>query len=115
MSDEFQTNIQNWVSIDNRIKNLSQQTKQLRQDRNNLTNSIFTYAESNNLENAIIHITDGKLKFQNVKQTSPLTFRLVRETLMECFEDENMVEKIINKLRERRETKFSYDIKRTYS
>lgn len=115
MSDGFQNNIQSWVSLDNRIKNLSQQAKELRQERNNLTNSIFTYAESNNLENAIIQITDGKLKFQNVKQTSPLTFRLVRETLMECFNDENMVEKIIEKIRQRRDVKFSYDIKRTYS
>ena len=50
-----------------------------------------------------------------MKQTSHLKCSLVRETLMECFEDENMVEKIINKLRERRETKFSYDIKKKNS
>ena len=115
MSDGFQNNIQSWVSLDNRIKNLSQQVKDLRSQRSTLTNNIFTYAESNNLENAIIQITDGKLKFQNVKQTSPLTFRLVRETLMECFDNEEMVEKIIEKLRAKREIKFSYDIKRTYS
>ena len=115
MSDGFQNNIQSWVSIDNRIKTLSQQVKDLRSQRNNLTNNIFTYAEQNNLENAIIQITDGKLKFQNVKQTSPLTFRLVEETLMECFDNEEMVKKIIDKLKSKREVKFSYDIKRTYS
>ena len=27
MSDEFQNNIQSWVSLDNRIKNLSQEVK----------------------------------------------------------------------------------------
>ena len=43
MSDEFKTNIQNWVSIDNSIKNISQQTKKLRPERNHYTNSIFTY------------------------------------------------------------------------
>lgn len=115
MSDQFQNNIQSWVSLDNRIKNLSQQVKDLRSQRSTLTSNIFTYAESNNLENAIIQITDGKLKFQNIKQTSPLTFRLVQETLMECFNDENMVKKIIDKLKNKRDIKFSYDIKRTYS
>ena len=115
MSDSFKIIFRSWVSLDNRIKNLSQQVKDLRSQRSTLTNNIFTYAESNNLENAIIQITDGKLKFQNVKQTSPLTFRLVRETLMECFENEDMVEKIIEKLRAKREIKYSYDIKRTYS
>ena len=54
MSDEFQNNIQSWVSLDNRIKNLSQQVKNLRSQRNTLTSNIFTYAESNNLENAIM-------------------------------------------------------------
>tara|TARA_Y100000022_G_scaffold155743_1_gene137952 strand:- start:5313 stop:5657 length:345 start_codon:yes stop_codon:yes gene_type:complete len=114
MSDEFQNNIQSWVSLDNRIKNLSQQVKNLRSQRNTLTSNIFTYAESNNLENAIIQITDGKLKFQNVKQTSPLTFRLVQETLLEFFDD-NVTEKIIDRLKNKRDTKYSYDIKRTYS
>tara|TARA_B100000035_G_scaffold304596_1_gene304504 strand:- start:2917 stop:3261 length:345 start_codon:yes stop_codon:yes gene_type:complete len=114
MSDEFQNNIQSWVSLDNRIKNLSQEVKNLRSRRNTLTSNIFTYAESNNLENAIIQITDGKLKFQNVKQTSPLTFRLVQETLLEFFDD-NVTEKIIDRLKNKRDTKYSYDIKRTYS
>tara|TARA_B000000441_G_C21376808_1_gene141790 strand:- start:45 stop:272 length:228 start_codon:yes stop_codon:yes gene_type:complete len=75
MSSEFQSNIQNWVAIDNQIKTLNQEAKDLRSERNELTNSIFTYAESNNLENAVIQISDGKLKFQNVKQTAPLTFK----------------------------------------
>ena len=114
MSDEFQNNIQSWVSLDNRIKNLSQQVKNLRSQRNTLTNNIFTYAESNNLENAIIQITDGKLKFQNVKQTSPLTFSLVQETLQEFF-NEDVTEKIIDRLKSKRDIKYSYDIKRTYS
>ena len=70
MSNAFQSNIQNWVAIDNQIKTLNQEAKELRSQRNDLTNNIFTYAESNNLENAVIQISDGKLKFQNVKQTA---------------------------------------------
>ena len=114
MSDGFQNNIQSWVSLDNRIKNLSQQVKDLRSQRGSLTNNIFTYAESNNLENAIIQITDGKLKFQNVKQTSPLTWGLVKETLTECLNDDTAVDKIIKLMKSKRDIKYSYDIKRTY-
>ena len=36
MSDGFQNNIQSWVSLDNRIKNLSQQVKDLRSQRGSL-------------------------------------------------------------------------------
>ena len=65
MSSEFQKNIQNWVTLDNQIKTLNQQVKELRANRNSLTGTIFNYAESNNLENAVVQISDGKLKFQS--------------------------------------------------
>jgi hypothetical protein len=115
MSSVFQKNIQEWVTVDNQIKTLNQEIKELRGNRNSLTNNIFTYAESNNLENAVIQISDGKLKFQNVKQTSPLTFKLVKEVLDECIESEEHVKAIITAIKNKRESKFSYDIKRTYS
>tara|TARA_R110001592_G_scaffold38722_7_gene127654 strand:+ start:316 stop:663 length:348 start_codon:yes stop_codon:yes gene_type:complete len=115
MSSVFQKNIQDWVSVDNQIKNLNNQVKELRSNRNQLTNNIFTYAESNNLENAVIQISDGKLKFQNVKQTSPLTFKLVKEVLDECINNEEDVLALMTAIKNKRETKFSYDIKRSYS
>ena len=83
MSQLFQTNIQNWVNIDNKIKNLQQELKNLRSERHTTADSIFTYVETNNLENAIVQISDGKLKFQNVKSTSPLTFKFIEECLNE--------------------------------
>ena len=115
MSSEFQTNIQNWVSLDNKIKAMNEEIKALRQNRTNLTNHIFDYAESNNLENAVIQISDGKLKFQNVKHTSPLTFKFVKEVLDECIGNDDTVNKIIKIMKTKRETKYSYDIRRTYN
>ena len=115
MSNNFQQNIQNWVSVDNKIKNLQQEVKELRGTRNSLTQNIFTYAETNNLENAVIQITDGKLKFQNVKQTSPLTFKLVKEVLNECIGNEEHVAQIIKAMKNKRESKYVYDIRRTYT
>tara|TARA_A100001015_G_C14996722_1_gene716521 strand:+ start:1330 stop:1677 length:348 start_codon:yes stop_codon:yes gene_type:complete len=114
MSNEFQKNIQSWVSIDNEIKNLNKNIKELRSSRNNLTQNIFLYAENNNLGNAVIQISDGKLKFQNVKQTSPLTFKLVEEVLDETFDNKEYVKEIIKKIKNKRETKYAYDIKRSY-
>ena len=115
MTERFQKNIQNWVTLDNQIKTLTHEAKDLRSERNQLTNNIFTYAENNNLENAVIQISDGKLKFQNVKQKSPLTFKLVKEVLDECINNEEHVKAIIEAIKNKRETKYSYDIKRTYA
>ena len=115
MSADFQKNIQDWVAVDNQIKTLNQQVKELRTNRNSLTNNIFTYAESNNLENAVIQISDGKLKFQNVKQTSPLTFKLVKEALEDCIDNEEHVAAIMKVIKNKRDSKYVYDIKRTYA
>ncbi len=60
MSEGFQKNIQHWVTVDNKIKALQNQAKELRSQRTDLTSSIFSYAENNNLENDVIHISDGK-------------------------------------------------------
>ena len=114
ITEGFQQNIQNWVSIDNKIKKLQQDVKTYRNHKHKLTNDIFTYAESNNLENAIIQISDGKLKFQNVKQSSPLTFKLVEECLMDIIKNEEQVKQLIKYIKSKREHKFNYDIKRTY-
>ena len=115
MSEGFQKNIQNWVSVDNKIKALQNQVKELRSQRNDLTSSIFSYAENNNLENAVIQISDGKLKFANVKQTSPLTYSLVEEALKDCIESEEAVKNIIKHIKSKRQTSFKYDIKRSYA
>ena len=115
MSSEFQKNIQSWVTLDNQIKTLNQQVKELRSNRNSLTNNIFNYAESNNLENAVIQISDGKLKFQNVKSTSPLTFGFLKQCLNECIQDSNQVDELIEYIKSKRTTRMNYDIRRTYN
>ena len=115
MTDKFQKNIQDWVSIDNKIKNLQQQVKEFRDQKSELTNDIFTYTESNNLENAVIKISDGKLKFHNCKNNSPLTFKLLNQCLNDLIPDEDKVDNIISYIKSKRETKYYYDIKRSYS
>ena len=115
MSQPFSKNIQNWVNVDNKIKNLQQELKNLRIRKTYFnTDSIFTYAETNNLENAIIQISDGKLKFQNVKSTSPLTFKFIEECLNECMKDENQVKQLIKFIKQKRTFQYNYDIKRSY-
>ena len=77
----FQENIKQWVNIDNQIKAHNNQIKELRQTKNKLTDNIIGYVETNSLDDAIVEITDGNLKFQNVKHTSPLTFTFLEKCL----------------------------------
>lgn len=107
--------IQQWVNFDDQLKSYTNKVKELRLKKNNLTVSILDIAEKNNLQNAVIEISDGKLKFQNVKQTSPLNFKFLKQCLSECISDEDSVKNIIDYIKQKREIKYFNDIKRSYN
>lgn len=96
------------------MKKMSDTIKELRERRNNIQDHITSYAEENQLYNAIIEISDGSLKFNNYKQSSPLTFKYIQKCLEECINDENTVEKLMNYIKEKREFKYQNGIKRSY-
>ena len=96
----FENHIQQWVSLDNQIKKLNDQIKELRDTRNNLEQNIIEYASSNNLSNSTIQISDGKLKFVNTTVTESLTFKYVEKTLGEVIKNQSQVELIINHLKQ---------------
>jgi hypothetical protein len=108
----FEETIKKWVALDNQIKSLSEKTKQLRNDKNTTEESIMNYVETNNLSNATINITDGKLRFVSSKQTAPLTLRYVEDCLTKCIGNPAQVTKIMQVIKDSREVKISSDIKR---
>ena len=71
----FEDNIKKWVQLDNQIKIYSDKLKQLRDEKSLLTNNLMSQADDNNYKNAVIQITDGKLKFTTTKVQSPLSFK----------------------------------------
>ena len=81
----FENQIQQWVSLDNQLKQLNEKVKELRDKRNNLENNITSYASENNLSNATVKISDGRLKFTNSKIPEPLTFKYLERTLGELL------------------------------
>ena len=71
----FESQIQQWVSVDNQLKQINEKARELRDKRNTLEQNITTYAASNNLSNATVQIRDGKLKVANSRVPEPLTFK----------------------------------------
>jgi ferritin len=113
--DNFQNNIKDWVSIDNKIKVVNEQLKLLREEKNTRTDNIIHYVNTNNMGNSVVNITDGRLKFTTSRQTAPLTLKHVEECLKKCITDDSQVEALMNFIKESRPTKVVSDIKRTYS
>ena len=112
---QFETNIQKWVSLDNQLKILQEKTKELREQKNQITKNIQEYTEQNHLTNATIQISDGKLKCVNSNIAAPLTFKFIEKSLGEIIKNENQVKQIIQYLKEKREIKIVPEIRRIYN
>jgi len=108
----FEGQIQQWVSIDNQLKQLNEKSKELREKRNVLEQNITTYANNNNLYNATVQISDGKLKFANTKMPEPLTFKYLEKTLGEVIKNESQVKLIMEHIKQKRNIKVVPEIKR---
>jgi hypothetical protein len=108
----FEENIKKWVALDNQLKIVGEKTKQLRDEKNTLEEGIMNYVETNNLGNATVNISDGKLRFVSAKQTAPLTLKHVEECLLKCIGSQNQVNQIMKSIKETREVKHTADIKR---
>ena len=108
----FENQIQQWVSLDNQLKQLNEKVKELRDKRNHLEENITNYASENNLSNATVKISDGRLKFTNTKVPEPLTFKYLEKTLGEVIKNESQVTLIMDHLKQKRAIKVVPEIKR---
>ena len=111
----FEESIQKWVSLDTQLRSLHDKTKQLREDKNKIEDGIIKYVDSHNLQNSVVKISDGKLKFTMVKQTNPLTLKYVEECLGKCIKNPEQVKLIMNYIKDSRNSKIIPDIKRFYA
>lgn len=111
----LEENIQQWVQIDNQVKLYADKIKSLREAKNQVSDKITSYVETNELTNARIQISDGLLKFQNTKVTPPLTFKFVERCLNDVIPNEKQVEQIIQYIKEKREFRYTSEIKRIYN
>ena len=108
----FEQNIQQWVSVDNQIKILTERLKELRDKKSALCENILQHAEKNNMATSTIQISDGKLKFAQTRVASPLTFKYLEKSLSEVIRNENQVKQIVEYVKNKRDIKVVPEIKR---
>tara|TARA_Y100000816_G_C26087484_1_gene574108 strand:- start:298 stop:663 length:366 start_codon:yes stop_codon:yes gene_type:complete len=112
----FQDNIKKWVLLDNQQKHLNDKLKEIREEKTNLSGDINRYIKNKNIDNPTIQITDGSLKFVEVKTHNSISFKYVEKCLNEIFKDEKkMVEYILDYLKNNRTFKIENEIKRIYN
>ena len=108
----FESQIQQWVQLDNQIKQLNEKIREIRDKRNILEKNIVNYASSNNLSNSTVKISDGRLRFTNTKVPEPLTFKYLEKTLSDIIKNEAQINLIMDHIKQKREVKIVPEIKR---
>jgi hypothetical protein len=98
----FVKNIQEWVKLDNTIKQINGNLKEIKNKKNVLEKDIITFASSNNLNNKVLNINETKLGF-SVNTTYPsISIKLLTEVLEETLQDSKGVQIILDLLSKKR-------------
>jgi hypothetical protein len=110
----FEEAIQNWVAIDNEIKERTVKLRNLRNERSQHQENILDHVTTNNMAHKTVQISDGNLRFQNCKVTAPLTFKFITQCLNDCISDEGQVKQLVNYIKQQRAVKYVPEVKRSY-
>ena len=114
-TNHLEKTIQNWVELDNELKKINEKAKDIRTRKNDIEDKLMTYVEDNNMNSSVVNITDGKIKFCETKQTSPLTLGFLEKCLGEVIAIQSQVKQIVDYIKSKRETKMVPEIKRYYN
>ena len=112
--EEFQQNIKSWVKLDSERNDINDQVKLLRSNKSELQSNIYEFVQQNDLESSTVKISDGKLKFTQTKQTTPLSLGFIETCLMDKIKNEDSVSDIMEYIKSKREPKYTSEIKRYF-
>ena len=110
----FEERIKSWVKIDDQIRLHNEKLKELRSQKNQITETVTSYLEENSLEKAKIEITGGSIGFVQNRVVPPLSLRYVEKCLGEVIANPEQVTQIMDYIKSKREIKYNPDLKRVY-
>lgn len=108
----FEEKLNLWINLDNKIKVMNENIKQLKEQRDTLENEITLFSKENNLVNSFIKINDNKVKIINTKISEPITFKYLEKSLADIINNQEQIQLIIQHLKDNRQNKIIQEIKR---
>ena len=106
--------IKEWISCDNKIKQLQKAAKEFRSEKKILTETLVSVMKDNEID--CFDINDGKLVYSKNKVKTPLSKKHLMSALMNYYKDQpNVAEEISNYIMDSREEKVKESIKRKIS
>ena len=112
---DLEESIKLWVVLDNQQKKINEQIKEIRDKKNDLTNSIITNFSDRNIKSPIINISDGKLSLIETQQANVISFKFLLDSFKEYFKDEEEAQKLLEFVKNKRTFTNVSSIKRIYN
>ena len=112
---DLQENIKRWVKLDNDSKKLAQTMKNLKEEKNNISNDIFNHFSINNIKPPNVNISDGKLNFVEINSANVLTYKFLEECLNEYFSESLKSKELIEFIKSKRSYTKNKVIRRVYN
>ena len=110
--DTLETNFKKWINIEKNIKNINNDLKLLREEKNDLTKELSLIIEDNNLNKSTFKIGDNFIKYNTYKQSSPITLKYLEKCFLDYFDNDNeSVQELLTIIKENREIKIVNELK----
>jgi hypothetical protein len=111
MNAELVNNIKNWLGIDDEIKKLQKEIKNLRMKKKLFTQNLVTIMKDNDID--AFDINDGKLLYTKTNIKTPISKKHLIESVSKYFQgDEKRIQELCDFILNTREIKTKENIKR---
>lgn len=110
----IQENINAWLKLDDLSKINNAKRDEINEQKNTLKSKIELQSEEQNLRKQNIQTPDGSIRFVELNQTKPLTWKSLELSLSQIIDNEMQVKQIITSVKNyhKQEGKAKFDITR---
>jgi hypothetical protein len=102
-----------WNSLDTKLRYIQEKTKEMREQKQVLTDEVRTYLETFSTPPRIMVDENTEIQLYDRKETTTLSFSYIEKCLGEIIKEKSQVDYIINYLKDQRETTIVKELKRT--
>lgn len=110
VSNKFVNSIKNWVTIDDKIRKLSEDIKNLKNDKKEYEKLVLD--ELDKMQEKVISISDGKIRKNITKSQAPLKKENIQKTIFDFTKDEKKTHDMIDDMMKSRQVVEKINLKR---
>jgi len=107
---DFENNVRDWVHIDNKLRQLAEEAKELKKEKKPKEEQIIKYLDQNGIN--VIEINGGKLRRNKSETKQKLQQEDIEKVLKEKLDGKKVIE-ILKYMENSRQTKVNINLKRT--